>query len=114
MVGPGLMWPCLTVLPWSSNLVQGGAEGLTEVIVEPFVDAMEVSVAVLETASGPVALLPTEVELFDIDDVLVDADLDLQHHVDRNEVRVPSPSTAVALAAPWFCTPENLVSCKIP
>lgn len=57
-----------------------------EVLVEPFVNAMEVSVTVLETAHGPVALLPTEIELWEMDEVLTKSDLDLQHHVDRNEV----------------------------
>lgn len=56
-----------------------------EVLVEPFVNAMEVSVTVLETAHGPVALLPTEIELWEMDEVLTKSDLDLQHHVDRNE-----------------------------
>ena len=56
-------------------------------VVEPFVEGMEVSVGVIETEhSGPLALLPTEVELCDMEHLMIDADLDLQHHVDRNEV----------------------------
>lgn len=61
-------------------------QGNDVALVEPFVDATEVSVAVLETENGPIALLPTEIQLFDISHVMIDADLDLQHHIDRNEV----------------------------
>ena len=67
------------------------------VVVEPYVEAMEVSVCVLETAAGPVALLPTEIELFDMDHAIMDGDLDLQHHIDRNEVYSCCVTNAIRL-----------------
>ena len=86
--------------------------GVSTVVVEPFVEGMEVSVCVIQTARGPLALLPTQIELHNLDHLLIDADLDLHHHLHRVEVGracflsdLVQPS--VALSTPL----ESLLAC---
>ena len=64
--------------------MQGGA-----VMVEPYVAAQEFSITVIDAAGGPVALLPTEISLSDPEDLLVDAQLELDMHDAANKVRIP-------------------------
>ena len=56
--------------------------------MEPYVAAQEFSVTVIEAAGGPVALLPTEISLVDPEDLIIDAQLDLDLHDAANKVRL--------------------------
>ena len=66
-------------------------QGLSQsVVVEPYqasAECTEFSVTVIGSSRGPVALLPTEAEAFDMDDDIVEAALELEAFKARKEVR---------------------------
>lgn len=57
-------------------------------MVEPYVAAQEFSVTVIQAAGGPVALLPTGINLVDPEDLVIDAQLDLDLHDAANKVHL--------------------------
>ena len=65
-------------------------QGLSEsVVVEPYQassECVEFSVTVLGSSKGPVVLLPTEVESYDMEDDLLEAALDFEAYKARQEV----------------------------
>lgn len=71
-------------------------QGLSEsVVVEPYqaaAECIEFSVTVLGTKEGPVVLLPTEAEAFDLEDDIVDAAMDLEAYKARKEVPSSNPT----------------------
>ena len=69
--------------------LQGWSES---VVVEPYqaaAECTEFSVTVIGTSKGPVALLPTEAEVFDYADDIFEADLDFEAYRARREVCLP-------------------------
>ena len=60
-----------------------------EAVIEPYVMAREVSVTVVQAPHGPIALLPTEISLVDDEDLVTQAQLELDAQHAANEVRCP-------------------------
>ncbi len=83
-------------------------QGLSEsVVVEPYQassECVEFSVTVLGSSKGPVVLLPTEVESYDMEDDLFEAALDFEVYKARREVASSSScccsSSSSSLSSP--------------
>ena len=60
-----------------------------EAVIEPYVMAREVSVTVIQSAAGPFAMLPTEIELRDPEDLVIRSQLELDVQHAATEVRGP-------------------------
>eukprot|EP00192_Tetraselmis_astigmatica_P001783 CAMPEP_0117671742 /NCGR_PEP_ID=MMETSP0804-20121206/13512_1 /TAXON_ID=1074897 /ORGANISM="Tetraselmis astigmatica, Strain CCMP880" /LENGTH=1580 /DNA_ID=CAMNT_0005480255 /DNA_START=223 /DNA_END=4965 /DNA_ORIENTATION=+ len=61
----------------AAELLQGGRFG--KVVIQPYVeDAMEFSICVVETKKGPIALLPTEIELMPLEKEVFKASAELE------------------------------------
>ncbi|KAK9819932.1 hypothetical protein WJX72_004090 [[Myrmecia] bisecta] len=60
------------------------------IIVEPFLrQSVEFTVVVLETAQGPVAMLPTEIEVIGLDREMLEAELEMDAWLAKNEGHDP-------------------------
>ena len=65
------------------------AQGLDDTaVLEPAVGhGAEFSCVVIDTPKGPVALPPTELGVYDLEHDILDANLDMERHAARIEVR---------------------------
>ena len=113
MISQQVMVP-ISVLTCGSSLVKHfmfGMQDLSEsVVVEPYQassECVEFSVTVLGSSKGPVVLLPTEVESYDMEDDLCEAALDFEVYKARREV---GSSSSSSVSSPlWFANVAALL-----
>lgn len=90
---------CMTMNPVKPRPTRAHAQG-DEVVIEPYVMAREVSVTVIQSAAGPFALLPTEIELRDPEDLVIRSQLELDVQHAANEVRAQDGAARAPGTAP--------------
>lgn len=93
----------------SQESLRRALQGLTNrVVIQPALwRSTEFCVYVLEGKHGPVALLPSELEFYSVEDEIFEADMDLVAFAAKNKVRVRIPlhitNSLIQLLPPWGC-----------